>query len=219
MGSSERQPPGSTDDRLAPQIVREVLQRLAERRLSPNPENFTWMYRQVMKARNLPLEVQYTSELVALKHALKAFEDLLVGNGWLAGRYRALVAITEDVSRSEADRIAHAHTIFDEIQANKTQALFQAARQVVEAREALRELVEQLAELSENVSGGRANFERALSLAEDCHDVDDVRAALKALAHDARKLDRAMTKRKSAVSTSYSCFAGSAPYVFGPPRG
>jgi hypothetical protein len=205
-------------DRLAPIIIREVLERMGARGLQPTPENFAWTYRQVVRAKGLPTELQYTSEIVALQHALGAFEDLLIGNAWLAGRFRALAAVAEDATRTEDERTSHARVLLDEVASGKEQALQQAAKLVVETREAVAELLVQVRGLADQVASGRDTFARALRLAEDATDVDDFRRALDAIARDAKRLGRSVKSNGRTMVTSYKQFATTAPYLFGPPK-
>ena len=203
--------------RLAPSVVRDVLARLNDRGLEATPENFAWMYQQVMRVRGLSVAVQYTNELAALKHATSAFTDLLVGNDWLAGRFRTLVAVIDDTSCSEPDRICHAKMILEDIVKCKVPVLHQAAKLVVETREAIVELVQQVAELGKHVSGGRANLDRALALTVDCSDIDDARDAVHALSRDINGLSRMLQADNDILRTHYDAFVAGVPYLFGLP--
>ena len=218
MSSDPRNDDSDNPERLAPTIVKEVLDRMAARKLAPTPESFTWMYRQAMRARNIPVGVQYTTEIDALRHALSAFEDLLVGNAWLAGRFKTLTAVADDTGRSTAERTRHVRIILDEIGANKEQALFQMARLVTETREAVHEMLLQVSELADRISTGRVSFGRAHELIQQCHDIDEFKGALRAIANDIRNLHRNAKRASTTVATSYGQFATSAPYLFGPPR-
>ena len=205
-------------ERLAPAVVRDVLERLSARNLPATPENFGWMYRQVMHARNIQVGVQYTNELDALRHALAAFEDLLVGNAWLAGRFKTLDAVIDDAGRSTRERAEHARIILNEIGANKTQTMLQMARLITETRESINEMLQQVSELADRVAAGRASFERAEALIEQCADLSDFKVALRAIASDVRLLHRATRRTSQSVATSFGQYATSAPYLFGPPR-
>lgn len=210
-------PTTTAADRFAPLVIKDVLTRLAARNLPPTPENFAWMYRQVMHARDLPIDIQYTSEVVALRHALSAFENLLIGNAWLANRFKALTAVAQDLGRTEVDRTEHAKTILNEIVEGKQHALLQAARLITDTREAISELLVQAAELADSVSEGRDTFVRAARLAEDCHDLDDIQGALRAIARDAKKLNHKIQTTDQMFGATVDQFNANAPYLFGPP--
>jgi hypothetical protein len=207
-----------TAERFAPLVIKDVLARLADRSLPPTPENFAWMYRQVMHARNLPTELQYTSEIVALRHALGAFENLLIGNAWLSNRFKALTAIAQDVGRTEVDRTEHAKQILNEIVEGRQAVMLQAARLVTDTREAISELISQVAELTDCVADGRETFERAARLTEDCLDMDDVQGALRAIARDTKKLNHTLSTSDKVLDATAEQFTSNAPYLFGPPR-
>ena len=191
---------------------------MAARKLPATPESFTWMYRQAMHARNIPVDVQYTNEIDALRHALTAFEDLLVGNAWLAARFKTLTAVIGDSGRATEERTQHAKVILEEISANKTQALLQMAKLITETRESVHEMLLQVSELADRISTGRSSFAHAHQLIEQCHDINEFKGALRAIANDVRQLNRNAKRVSKTVTSSFGQYVTSAPYLFGPPR-
>ena len=207
----------ASGDRMGPLVIKEVLQRLAQRRLSPDPENFSRVYREVSSAFALPVERQYTDELAAMRHLIEAFDNLLIGNAWLNGKFRELGRTVNEGFAQDEDRLANARRILNEVAEGKAQALGQAARLVVELREALSEMIAQAQELAQHVSATRSSFERAQELAVDCVDLDDVKAAMRAMALDARRLNRAAEEGKQEITSDFAQFSSSSRYLFGPP--
>ncbi len=204
-------------DRLGPSVMKEVLHRLAQRRLEPTPENFSRVYREVSSAFAVQVGRQYTNETMALRHALEAFENLLIGNAWVNGKFRELGRVVADDTARDEVRLASVRKVLNEVMEGKEQALHQAARLVVEMREAVNEMIVQAQELAHHVSSSRATFARASQLADDCFDLADVRRAMDAIARDARRLNRAAEDGKKELVTGFSQFATSSRYLLGPP--
>lgn len=208
-------PQAAARERLGPTILKETLDRLAQLGLPPSPENFAKAHADIARKRSLPIERQYTSELAALGHALVAFENLLIGNTWLNARFRDVAKVAGDNTTPETDRIARLRKLLDDIAAGKAEAIGEAAQVIAETREALAELVNQVKGLAEFVGSSKTNFGRALSLAEDCIDVSDVRRAIDAIARDTRRLNEQVSAAGADIGSTYGIFASGASQVLG----
>lgn len=203
--------------RLAPVALKAVLRHVTERREPLTPESFSTAYAQWAKQRGMTLDVQYTSELAALDHALRAFGDLLIDSPWLNTRVRTLGALAGDGRGDAAVRTRDVKHLLNEVMLGKPHVLGEAGRAVSDIRRIVREVLTQVQELAYHLNVSQTALDAALKRAEEVGSTADLRRELDVMSAAVARLNRSMKQGRERLLQSMQHYRRAGEAVFGAP--
>ncbi len=183
-------------------FLREVLSEIARQKVPPTPENFARVYRDVQRARGLPVSTEYVSELSVLDHAIKTFDELFVADAWLGGKLAELRDVLAADELGEDDKRRGAKLLLQEVEARKAELLYHLDQSSGDLKRSVGDVVSEIGRIATTVGGFRTNITRYQALVETIGDVADARRVMARVADDTRKLDQTLSEHEEQVTRS-----------------
>lgn len=180
-------------------ILRAVLEKLAQCRLTPNPENFSRVYREISVSMGLEDVSAQLSDMDLLTRALSALEGLVLPNEELIDRLWRLRNVLTSETLSEPERKRLATQLLQDIVDRKEQVLLELGTTSLEFKASMGDLIEEVDKLSSSITGFESSMSKYKTSLAECYTLEEARTIVAQVLVEVSSLNKA-------ILTSHSKF-------------
>lgn len=182
-------------------ILRAVLEKLAQCRLTPNPENFSRVYREISVSMGLEEVSPQLSDMDLLARALTALEGLVIPNEELIDLLWRLRNVLTTDSLSEPERKKLATQLLQDIVDRKEQMLLELGTTSLEFKASMGNLIEEVDKLSSSITGFESSMSKYKASLSECYTMEEARSIVAQVLQEVSSLNKAILASHSKFGT------------------
>ena len=179
-------------------LLKEILIRLAQRRLAPIPENFARLYREVALERGRPVAEAPASEYELLLRMVEGLDGLMAENRELGQWLQTLRMTLVDHGTAEEKR-SRVEALLARLWRDRSRLLFEVGGTTIKLRESVRRAAREMQSLAQQFEQSGQAFTDVIRELDDCTDIAGAQRLLERARKELQGIRQAMASSTGKV--------------------